>query len=279
MSDVPIQLVVAAFNEEKAADEALKELKRAKWAGVIGIKDAAVIRRDAQDKIHIKDVRDVGGGKGSVAGGLFGAAIALMTGGAGLILAGATGALVGGLAAKKIDMGLPNKRLKELGQSLKAGTSAIVAVIEHKWVADLERQMAEAGATVLTEALKADIAEQLEAGRDVGYSAVVTEGGMTAGRVAAGEDQVEVGDITVTEAGVSAKATLVTKEGAITKELHLTEDGLVAGEAMVTEEGITGEGVVVTKEGVVTGRVMAVPGESDDGEAETEEEPKKSSEA
>ena len=29
MSDVPVQLIVAAFNDEKAADQALKQLKQA----------------------------------------------------------------------------------------------------------------------------------------------------------------------------------------------------------------------------------------------------------
>ncbi len=278
MTDVPIQLVVAAFNEEKGADEALKQLKIAKWSGLIGIKDAAVIRRDAKNKIHIKDVRDVGGGRGSVAGGLFGAAIALLTGGAGLVLAGATGALVGGLAAKKIDMGLPNKRLKELGEALKPGSSGIVAVIEHKWVADLEKELAEAGATVLTEALKADIAQQLEAGRDVGYTAISSKEGVAAGRMAAGEDMVEIGEITATEAGISAKATLLTAEGAIIKDLTLTEDGLVAGEAMVTEAGLTAEGVVVTQEGAVAGRMMALADE-EQGESTTPSEEDQEKEA
>lgn len=272
MSDVPIQLVLAAFQDERGAEEALKALKAAKREKLIGIKDAAVIRRDAKNKIHIKDVRDVGGGRGSVAGGLFGAGIALLTGGAGLVLAGATGALVGGLAAKKIDMGLPNKRLKELGEVLKPGTSGIVAIIEHTWVAELEKELAEAGATVLREALKADIAQQLEAGKDVGYTAVASEEGFEAVRMAGDEAEIEVESITVTEAGIAAKATFMTEEGAITKDIVLTDEGLLAGEAMVTAAGITAEGVAVTKEGVVAGRMMAMAGEEEASDELSEEE-------
>lgn len=269
MSDAPIQLVVAAFNEEKGADQALKSLKAAKKEKLIGIKDAAVIRRDRKNKIHIKDVRDVGGGRGAVAGGVFGAAIALLTGGTGVLLSGAVGALVGGLAAKKIDMGLPNQRLKQLGDSLKPETSAIVAIIEHRWVADLEAVLAEAGAQVLTEALKADIAQQLEAGKDVAYSALATEGAIQTDRVTGDAEQVELSGVTVTETGVSAQATLVTKEGVITKNIVLTEEGLVASEAMATEEGVTGEVVAVTEEGVVSGRVMTV-GDKDEEDSEEE---------
>lgn len=236
MNDVPVQLIVAAFQEEKGADETLKQLKMAKWVGLIGIKDAAVIRRDQKDKIHIKDVRDVGGGRGTIAGGIFGVGIALLTGGAGIILAGATGALVGGLAAKKIDMGLPNKRLKELGDALKPGTSAIIAVIEHKWVKKLEEELAEAGAEVATEALKADIAQQLEAGKDVAYSVTATEEAVTAGRTVADEEMVEMGGITVTEEGVSAQAMVMTEEGAVAKNVLLTEEGVVAATVVSTAD-------------------------------------------
>ena len=72
-NDVPIQLIVAAYQDEKAADEALDELKAAKWAGLIGIKDAAVIRKDQKGKLHIKETGDMGGGKGAVIGGVVGA--------------------------------------------------------------------------------------------------------------------------------------------------------------------------------------------------------------
>ena len=48
MSDVPVQLIVAAFQEEKAAKEALATLKEAKNAGLIKIENAAVLRKDAR---------------------------------------------------------------------------------------------------------------------------------------------------------------------------------------------------------------------------------------
>jgi uncharacterized membrane protein len=45
MSEVPAQLVVVAFEDEKAADMILVELKRAKRARWIGIVYAAVFAR------------------------------------------------------------------------------------------------------------------------------------------------------------------------------------------------------------------------------------------
>ena len=271
MADVPVQLIVAAFNDEKAANQALRQLKIAKWSGLIGIKDAAVIRRDKRDKIHINDVRDVAGGQGAVAGGIFGVGIALLTGGAGILLSGAAGALVGGLTARAIDMGLPNDRLKELGSSLKPETSAIVAIIEHKWVAELEKELQKQGANVMIEALKADISEQLEAGKDVAFTAVATEGAVTASRVAGDEQTVELSGITITEEGIAAQATVASKEGALTKNLLLTNEGLASSEVMISAEGVTGEGVVVTQEGAAVAQFAATPVEdADEGEGEGE---------
>src|SRR5262245_40875824 len=102
MSDVPVQLIIAAFQDEDSAKEALKALKRLKKEKLIGIQNAAVLRKDEKGKIHIKETADMGGGKGSVLGGVAGAAIGIIAGPA-LIVPAAVGALVGGLSAKLRD--------------------------------------------------------------------------------------------------------------------------------------------------------------------------------
>lgn len=236
MNDTPVELIVAAFQDEEGAEEALKELKQAKREHLIGIKDAAVIRRDENDKVHIKDVRDVGGGKGAVAGAVFGTAIALLSGPAGIVLGGAVGALVGGLTAKAVDMGLPNKRLKELSEALKPGTSAIVAVIEHKWVTQIEDAMAEAGAAVMREALKADISQQLEAGKEVSYSSVESEEGMSISRTAGDDESLEISNLSVGEDGLVAEATVINKQGIVKQGLMLTQDGVISGTVVAAFE-------------------------------------------
>jgi uncharacterized membrane protein len=151
MSEVPVQLIVAAFQDEDAASEALKALKQAKKDGLIRIQDAAVIRKDEKGKLRIKETADVGGGKGAAFGGVVGAAIGLVAGPA-LVVPAAVGALIGGLTAKLVDTGFSDERLKQIGEALEPGTSAIIAVVEHKWVEEVRREMEEAGADLLTEA-------------------------------------------------------------------------------------------------------------------------------
>ena len=226
MGDVPVQLIVAAFKDEESAKEALKTLKEAKKEGLIKIENAAVLRKDEKGKLHVKETHDMGGGKGAALGGVGGAAVGLIAGAA---LAGPVlfGALVGGLVAKLRDSGFSNKRLETLGESLQPGSSAIVAVVEHTWVAKVEEALAQAEADVMTAEIKADIAAQLEAGHDVAYSVISSQEGVAAGRVASGEGEMEGGMLSADENGIYGGRFVATKEGFVVEEMAASEDGVV----------------------------------------------------
>jgi uncharacterized membrane protein len=269
MSDVPVQLVVAAFQDEQAADEALKELKTLRREKLIRIENAAVIRKDENGKLHIKETADVGGAKGAVLGGVTGAAIGLIAGPL-LVVPAAVGALVGGLTAKLKDSGFSDERLETLGEGLTPGSSAIVAVIEHKWVAQVQKELEEAGADLVTAQLQADIASQLEAGHEVAYTALATQEGFAASRVAGGEDEVEGGSVVVTDDAVVGEQFVATEDGFAVRRTTATDEGVVVEEAVATEEGAVYGVAVATDEGVVGG-VAAIPaGEAEAGEGEEE---------
>jgi uncharacterized membrane protein len=182
MSDVPVELVVAAFTDEQGAPRALEQLKQAKKAELIGIRDAAVLTRDAHNTLHITETGDMSGRKGAGVGALIGGAIGLLFPPA-VLGAAVVGTAIGGLGAKLRDAGFPDDQLKAIGSSLKPGTSAIVAVIEHKWVEAVERELAAQGARIMRQAIQADIARQLEAGHEVAYVAVADQDTLTVGRV------------------------------------------------------------------------------------------------
>ena len=223
MSDNPIQLIVAAFKDEDSAKAALKDLKKAQKDKLIKIEDAAVLRKDKKGKLHIKETHDMGGGKGAALGGVGAAAIGVIAGTA-LVVPVAVGALVGGLVAKLRDTGFADERLKAVGEGLTPGSSAIIAVVEHKWVAQLEEALAESEADLLTLELKADIAEQLEAGHDVAYSALLTQDSFETGRVAVGEDEIEGSYIIEDESGLTASQFVATEEGFAVLTVDETDD-------------------------------------------------------
>jgi uncharacterized membrane protein len=194
MAEAPVQLLIAAFRDENGASAALSMLKEAKKEKLVAIKDAAILRKDAQGKLHVSETGDMTGTRGGVIGAVVGAGLGIITGGATLAIAG-IGAIAGGLAAKLRDSGFDDSRLKKLGEGLTPGSSAIVAVIEHTWVADLQAELQKAGAEVVTEAIAADIAAQLEAGRSAAYTAIASDEGVVAGRVVTdGSDKKETAD-------------------------------------------------------------------------------------
>lgn len=159
--DVPVEVIIAAFSDEQGASMALKELEKAKKNGTISIKDAAVLKRDPNNKLQITESADKGLGRGAMIGGVAGAAVGVLAGPVGWAALG--GAAVGGLAAKLRDGGFPDARLREIGESVKPGNSALVAVVEEVWVKDAQHILEEKAVDIVTNAISADVASQLDA--------------------------------------------------------------------------------------------------------------------
>jgi uncharacterized membrane protein len=269
-TDVPVQLLVAAFQEEKAADAALDELKAAKWAGLIGIKDAAVIRKDQKGKLHIKETGDMGGGKGAVIGGVVGATLGLLTGPIGAVAL--AGGVIGGLAAKLRDGGFPDSRLKQVGASLEPGTSAIVAVVEHRWVADLQQELEDEAKDVFVQTISADIAAQLHEGREVTYSALEADGNVLIEREAIGEDVVDYGAIASMDEGIAAGHVVATAEGVAAERVSITDDATTYEVAAADAEDVVYAAAVATDEGVAGAAIAAHVQSEDEEEAGSEAE-------
>ena len=72
MNEKTIKLTIAAFEDEGAADKALKRLKDDRRKGQLEYRDIAVIRRDAMNRVPVKETGDVKGGSGGLAGSLTG---------------------------------------------------------------------------------------------------------------------------------------------------------------------------------------------------------------
>src|SRR5215469_7293566 len=143
-AQAPTQVILAAFRDEHGADAALEQLKAAKKEHLIAIDNVAVLRKDQEGKLHIKEPTDMGAGRGAVIGGVLGGLTGLAFGPIGLAAVG--GAAIGGVIARLHDSGFKDERLRQLGESLQPGSSAILAVIEHIWVLELQAELEKAGA-------------------------------------------------------------------------------------------------------------------------------------
>ncbi|MEI2691115.1 MAG: DUF1269 domain-containing protein [Anaerolineae bacterium] len=279
MSDTPVQLLIAAFNTPTAAEEVLDQLKAAKKEKLIGIQAARVLVKDEKGKVSSKDV-GLTTGKGALAGGVVGAVVGIATGGVGLAL-GAAGALVGGLIGKSKKEGRFNSyRIEQIADALTPNSSAIIAVIEHKWVADLEAELEEAGADVMTAAIAADIAQQLVEGRNVAFSATATEDSLTTGRIAAGADEIQISSTTFTadavesvqavanQAGIAAMRTIETADGVAGEMIAATEEGAVYVAGVVDDAGVD---VVALVADAKEAAPALEAGEAEGGAAEADE--------
>ncbi len=122
-------LVVISFNDEHMADEVLLTLGRLQADHLIDLEDAAVVVRKQDGKIKIKQTQNLTVA-GAVGGGFWGAFFGILFGGPlGFLVVGGTTAAVGALMGKLRDIGVDDDFIKEVGDALEAGSSAIFTLV------------------------------------------------------------------------------------------------------------------------------------------------------
>jgi uncharacterized membrane protein len=115
-----VYLAGAFFGDEDGAAMALNDLTE----NGLFLLTAATLQADINGKVHVKELKDMGGGKGAAIGGVIAAGLGLFAGA--LLLPVAVGAAVGGMAAKLGDSGFPNADLKARAQKLAPGSSVLL---------------------------------------------------------------------------------------------------------------------------------------------------------
>jgi len=152
---IPSQVVAAFFEYEDGAKFSLEMLEEAGLKKALG--DKALLSMDYTGKAAIKEMGDMGGGKGAAIGG----ALGLLLPGIGTAIGVAGGALIGGLAAKLHDAGFPNAQLKALGDRLHPNSSLLLAVVDSDQVEEVAGKLRLANGHVITEGLSEDAIDQL----------------------------------------------------------------------------------------------------------------------
>jgi uncharacterized membrane protein len=118
-------LTVIAFEDINEAAQVHDSLVKSKNEGFLKIDDSAVIQKDENGKIHVKNQLDRGVKVGAVGGSLLGLLLAgIFFPFAGLIVGGLAGAGVGAL----MDMGISKKFVKEVADSMENNSSALFII-------------------------------------------------------------------------------------------------------------------------------------------------------
>jgi len=160
MDEFSVRVILAAFDDEQAAEKALSNLKAAHKEKQLTVQDTATVQKDDSGKLHIKETADMSGGKGAAVGAVIGGVLGVMAGPGGVVAGGAAGAFVGGLAAKFHDAGIKDDTLRKIGEDLKTGSTAIVVVFDPQWETPVEKILTEAGAQISTSGITQEISDQ-----------------------------------------------------------------------------------------------------------------------
>ena len=128
-----ISVIAAFYSSEDKANSVLKEIEQMQNEGAVKLLDAAVMVRDEQSaKLKIRETAEVTVRKGAAGGAIIGGVIGVIFPPSILAIA-AIGAAAGAAVAHFTDQGFKNNLLKEIGENLAPGGSAIVAVVEETW--------------------------------------------------------------------------------------------------------------------------------------------------
>jgi uncharacterized membrane protein len=198
------KMIVAVFDSEKQAYAGFKALRDLHAEGTITLYASAVIAKDADGKVIVKEAAErgpLGTGVGLVAGSLLG----LLGGPMGAAWGAYTGSL-GGVLYDLAKAGVGEDFLAEVEQQLQPGKVAVVAEVWEEWVMPVDTRMEAAGGVVFRRAREEVLDHQLE--RDA----------------ASLKSEVAALKAERAQAGTEAKAKLQAKIAAVKAKLRATRD-------------------------------------------------------
>jgi uncharacterized membrane protein len=155
-------MLVVVFDTEDQAYEGREALLQLDGEGSIALFAYAVVAKDKQGKVTVKQ-SDGAGPLGALVGTSLGSLIGLLGGPVGLAVGAATGVLAGSIAD------LDNARIDshfvdDVAQQLLPGRFAVLAEVQEEWTSPVDIRMEAAGGTVYRRALSevADNADREE---------------------------------------------------------------------------------------------------------------------
>jgi uncharacterized membrane protein len=156
------EMLVVSFPGEGTADEALTALRKMESEATVDLESSAVIvRRQENDKVTIRENKDYNAQQGAIVGAAGGLLLGALLG-KGAIKGALLGAGAGAVSGEFIDMGLDDDFLKEVGDQLSPGHSALVALVDEMHVDEAMEELSRfEGGTVLHHELGDEAYEKL----------------------------------------------------------------------------------------------------------------------
>ncbi len=160
MSEAPVNLYIATYSDEDAAQEDWDDIKELAREGVITVDGLVLVSRNDDGKITVKDnAHDVG--HGAAIGAVGGAIVGLIFPPA-FLASAAVGAGIGAGAGAIVDHRDKNEIKADVEDALPPGSSGIVALFEPRWVDDVDKALGKAD-KVSQHEVDGDSADQVKA--------------------------------------------------------------------------------------------------------------------
>lgn len=122
-------IIGVSFDKVTRAEEVLLALLHLQQEGEIAMSDVVVVTKNDEGKVKIHQTVDPTPGRSAISGSLVGMVVGMLFATPVFLAAAAAGAGGAALMAKLVDLGLDDKWLKQVGQWLDPGTSAIVMLV------------------------------------------------------------------------------------------------------------------------------------------------------
>lgn len=156
--------IAVSFPEEANAYEALARLKELDSQGPVSVRAAAVVVREQDGQITIKDQFSEESYEDTASGGLLGLLVGVLGGPLGVIVGGATGVLVGSLFDEDDD-DETRSALGDMSKSIRVGPPGLLAEVSEPAPEAVDAVMAHLNGTVVRRSA-ADVELEIAAAED-----------------------------------------------------------------------------------------------------------------
>jgi uncharacterized membrane protein len=162
-------VVVVGFDENAKAYEALSKLKSLSDQQQLTARSAAVVERDDNGKLQIKDSFEADTGVATTGGGLVGMLLGVIAGPYGMLLGLTGGALAGGSFELRHGDD-EDEVLTRINAAINPGHTVLVAQVNEPTIEVLDKAMGELGGVVIRKS-EADVLTELDAAEDAAHAA------------------------------------------------------------------------------------------------------------
>lgn len=153
-------LIAILYPNEVVADDVLEVIEVLSRKGQIDLEDACAMIKDDEGRLRLHQETNL-----SVLGAVTGLAFGTMLGWIVLLpYLGVPGAILGAIAGKVSDRGIPDQEMKDLGKEMKSSTSALFLLLRHPEMAEgVLRELAPYGGQIFHTSLSTAQEQELQA--------------------------------------------------------------------------------------------------------------------